>query len=312
MPGRKWTTEEIEYITVKLETSKNYAGIARAVQADFPNINRTFDAIRHKAESLDKNKSTANVRRLFFDIETSYMTARVWRTGRQYIGPDQLKDSTKIICISYKWQGEDKVHSLKWTRKQDDSKLIERFIKVLGQADEIVAHNGDRFDIKQLRTRAIQENLLMFPTYRTFDTLKKLRKYLALPSNKLDYVGKFFGVGRKMDHDGFPLWIDVVEGNSQKRLDEMVKYCERDVILLEDVFYVLAPYVDHNTNFSVLSGGPKWGCPHCASLKVKMHRTDTTAMGYIRRFMKCECNKQYKVSNLTYISFLTTQRNVWN
>ena len=53
-------------------------------------------------------------------------------------------------------------------RRPWNKKLIKEFIKILGEADEIVAHNGDRFDIKEIRTRAIQTTNLMFPHYRTF------------------------------------------------------------------------------------------------------------------------------------------------
>lgn len=186
--------------------------------------------------------------------------------------------------------------------------MIKEFIKVLGKADEIVGHNGDRFDIKELRTRAIIERILMFPKYRTLDTLKKARQYFNFNSNKLDYLGQVLQVGRKLDHEGFKLWEDIVERKDAKQLNKMVEYCKQDVILLEDVFHVIAPYIDHNTNHSVLGGGKKWGCPECGSLNVSLCHTDTTAMGYIKRHMKCKCKKQFHVSNKTYLQFLRNEK----
>jgi len=305
----KYSKEETEFIKVKLESNDNYAHISRQFIATF-GTDRAFQAVRIKVADMSKDiefkgeSKRKPIKRLFFDIETSYMTARVWRTGKQWVDANNLIDTTKIICIAYKWQEDNKVKTLVWSKKQDDSALIKKFIKVLGEADEIVAHNGDRFDIKQLRTRAIKENLLMFPQYRTLDTLKKARKYFSFPSNRLDYIGKFLEVGRKLDHEGFQMWIDVIEGKSQEKLNQMVEYCQQDVILLEDVFHVLSPYVDHNTNFAVHTGGKKWMCPHCGGGEVQMHHTDTTAMGYIKRHMKCKCKKQYHISNKTYIQFL--------
>ena len=65
------------------------------------------------------------------------------------------------------------MHRLVWDKNQDDTKLVKEFIQVIKQADEIVAHNGDKFDMKELRTRALLTENLMFPVYRTLDTLKK-------------------------------------------------------------------------------------------------------------------------------------------
>jgi DNA polymerase elongation subunit (family B) len=45
--------------------------------------------------------------------------------------------------------------SLTWDKKQSDKAMIKAFLKVMAQADEIVAHNGDKFDLKWLRTRAL-------------------------------------------------------------------------------------------------------------------------------------------------------------
>ena len=85
------------------------------------------------------------------------------------------------------------------------------------------------------------------------------------------------------------MWKEIVEGDketSEKALKEMIEYCERDVILLEDVYYILSPFITHNNNFAVLKGGEKWDCPECASENVEMHKTYTTAMGIVRRLMK--------------------------
>jgi len=304
-----------KYVELRMETITSDNAIARECILKF-NLNKNFDAVRVKVNGIRRDLNIkANLKpfkRLFFDIETSYIKANVWRQGKQYIRPEQIVTEKKIICISYKWQGDEKVHSLKWDSRHNDKKLVKDFIKVLGQADEIIAHNGDRFDIKELRTRAILNGVLMFPKYRTLDTLKKARKYFNFTSNKLDLLGNYFNVGRKLDHEGFKLWEKTVEGTKAEQkeyLSKMVSYCEQDVILLEDVFSVLTPYIDHNTNLAVLKGGKKWHCPECASKEVKLSHTDTTPMGYIKRFMSCKCKKTYHISNRSYTDFLLRNLN---
>jgi hypothetical protein len=145
----------------------------------------------------------------------------------------------------------------------------------------------------------------MFPIYRTLDTLKKSRQYFRFASNKLDYLGKVLNVGRKLDHEGMKLWIDICEHKNKASLKKMIDYCIQDVAVLEDVYIALSPYIYHNTNMAVLKGGEKWHCPECASQNVQLSHTDATAMGYIKRHMKCNsCRKFYKISNRTYIRML--------
>ena len=145
----------------------------------------------------------------------------------------------------------------------------------------------------------------MFPKYRTLDTLKKARQFFSFPSNKLDYIGEFLGVGRKIDTEK-GLWNKVIQEKDKKALRRMVDYCKQDVILLEDIFFALDPYITNNTNFAVLKGKDKWACPECSSENVKFSHQDTTPYGYIKRHMKCkDCRKFYIVSNRTYLRWIT-------
>ena len=118
----------------------------------------------------------AEIRRLFFDIETAPMIVYSWRVGWKLTIPtDNIIEDWRVICISYKWEGEDKVHTLDWGKEMCDKKLLEEFIKIANQSDEMVAHNGDRFDIKKIRTRCIYHRIPMFPDYKSLDTLKKAK-----------------------------------------------------------------------------------------------------------------------------------------
>jgi len=96
-------------------------------------------------------------KRLFFDIETSFNIGIFWRSGYNLtIQPDDIIKERAIICVSWKWEGKDEVHNLTWDKNQCDKKLLKDFVKILNQADEIVAHNGDRFDIKKVSLILIQ------------------------------------------------------------------------------------------------------------------------------------------------------------
>lgn len=251
----------------------------------------------------------AKRKRLFYDIETSFCEGHFWRAGyNQNILPHQIIKYAQIISVSWKWEDEEQVHHLDWgLNKQCDKKLVKKFIKVLDRADEIVAHNGDRFDIKWIRTRAVYHSLEMRDTYNSIDTLKLCKKYLTLPSNKLSEVAKYFKVQQKRDAGGINTWINIVFNKDKEALEHMHYYCDGDVETLEQVFKRLQPYVRNKTNHAVLNGTDKYNCPECGSINVGISKTYTTAAGTIQHFMKCrdsKCKQHFKINNKTYMDLL--------
>jgi hypothetical protein len=303
-----YTNEIKEYLKVRYESQKNITHLAAEIKGKF-GIESNVETIRRNISSIlqkqNLTKKKQDTKRLYFDIETSYYLVPTFQFWKVNINPDNIIREKKIICIAYKWEYEDSVHVLVWDNKQDDTKLIKEFIQIIKQADEIVAHNGDKFDMKELRTRAILTDNLMFPVYRTLDTLKKAKQYFRFPSNKLDYLGKVLNGEGKLKTEGMQMWIDICEHKDKEALSKMVEYCKRDVIVLEDVYKAISPYIYHNTNFAVLKGEDRWQCPECASDNVKLSHTDATAMGIIRRHMKCnDCRKFFKLSNRSYLFML--------
>lgn len=256
-----------------------------------------------KANTLVKEKPT-QIDRLFFDIETSPNIVYSWRAGYNItITPQSIIEERKIICICWKWEHEDKVHSVTWDKNQCDKKALEKFIKVANQADELVAHNGDRFDVKWLRTRCLLHRIPMAFKYQTIDTLKKAKSHFYFNSNKLDYIARFLDVGSKMETGGFDLWVNCMKGDKEA-LKTMVKYCEQDVRVLEDVYVTMQSYIKHNLHHGVINGGDKIDCPNCASTNVRYDRTNVTAAGTVKRMMACNtCQTKYEVSNRIYLDY---------
>jgi hypothetical protein len=251
-------------------------------------------------------------KRLFYDIETSYTKGIFWSPGPgQTILPQQILEYPKIICISYKWEGEKTVYNLDWNlTKQCDKLLLQKFVKIIDQADEIVGHNGDNFDLKWIRTRAVFHNIEMKNFYNSIDTLKLCRSYLNLPSNKLGEVAKYYSLSAKGDPGGLQTWIDIVEKKDRKALKRMIDYCNQDVVVLEKVFNKLKPYVKHNSNYATLEGKEKHNCPECGNSDIRLTKTYTTAAGTIKRQLRCKdpkCGICYTVTDATYTLYLENQ-----
>lgn len=244
------------------------------------------------------------IRRLFWDLETSPNIGLFWRAGyKQNISYENIIQERAIICLCYKWEGSKKVHSLEWDRG-DDRKLCEDFAPIIEEADEMVAHNGDKFDIKWYNTRHLVHGLPPIPIAKTVDTLVIARRRFYFNSNRLDYIAKFLGLKGK-DRSEFDMWREILLRNCPKTMKRMVDYCKRDVVLLEKVYQRLSAYHREKTHVGVLAGGEKWSCPHCASENVKVHKTRHTAAGTIQKQMQCnDCHRYYTISETSHRKYL--------
>lgn len=195
-----------------------------------------LDIYNQVIEEKEKNR-----KKLFFDIETSPNIVLSWRVGHKInLDYDNILQERSIICVSYKWENDPNVYSITWN-EGDDKELLSEFSKVIDSADEIVTQNGDKFDVKWLRTRCIYHNIPISPKFNSIDTLKLAKTGFLFNSNKLDYMGSYLGVGNKIETT-YGLWKDILLKNDKKALKTIVEYCEEDVRLLERVYNRLKPY----------------------------------------------------------------------
>jgi DNA polymerase elongation subunit (family B) len=231
-------------------------------------------------------------RRLYFDIEVSANVGLFWQSGfKLQIGTENIIKERAIICICYKWEDDKDVYYLQWDKNQCDKKLLQEFISVANEADELVGHNGDKFDLSWIRTRCLLHKIDMFPTYNTIDTLKIARSKFRFNSNRLDYIGKFLGLGQK-NHTNFDLWKDIMLKNCTKSMKIMIDYCIQDVVLLEKVHKALNNHIPAKTHYGVIFGGDRGSCPECGSDEVIKNNRRVMASGLVKIQMKCKnCGK---------------------
>lgn len=245
-----------------------------------------------------KNKNSLKRKRLYFDLESSPNIGFFWKSGYKLnIGTENIIKERAIICICYKWEGEKQVHSLQWDSKQCDRTMLQKFIKVANEAAELVAHNGDRYDLTWIRTRCLYHGIDMFPNYTTIDTLKISRSKFNFNSNKLDYIARFLGVGQKIKTE-FSMWRDIVLDNNKVAMAKMVKYCKMDVIVLEKVFNALNAHILPKTHFGMehkkLTDG-RGNCPECASNDIIVRGHKYLSSGIKRIQYQCKnCHKYHQ------------------
>ena len=236
---------------------------------------------------MKKPELVTKRRRLFFDIETSPNVGLFWQAGyKQRIDYSNIIKERAIICICYKWEGEKEVYSLQWDKKQCDKKMLTEFVQIANQADELVGHNGDKFDLPWVRGRCVHHRIEMFPTYNTIDTLKISRNKFRFNSNRLDYIASYLGIGRKIKTD-FNLWKDIVLGHSETAMDKMVKYCKGDVKLLEHVYNRIKGHTEPKLHYGVIFGSDRGDCPECGSDDLTKVKGRTTKTGLKKIQVKC-------------------------
>ncbi len=245
-----------------------------------------------RARKEPKGKEVT-ARILLLDIETAPGLGYAWSKYDTNI--IEYEREWFILCYGYKWLGEASVtvkalpdfKSYKKT-PQDDTELMKSLWSLLDEADIIVAHNGDSFDVKRVNARFLVHGLKPPSTYKTVDTLKLLRKHFKFDSNKLNDIGKSLGIGTKKSHTGFALWKGCMSGDLAA-WEVMKEYNAQDIVLLEDTYLRLRPWATNHPDVSLYGDGhsrDKHACPSCGSNHV--HRRGT-AVARTRRYQRLNC-----------------------
>lgn len=197
---------------------------------------------------------------LLLDLETSYILAHTFSLYPDAISHNNIVEDWRIHCAAWKWAGEDRVYTAV-ERNRNDESVIKKLAPFIKKADYLIIHNGIKFDMKKLNTRIIYHGLPPIPEVPVVDTLREARTCAAFTSNRLDYIGQYLDVGRKL-HNSPGLWTKTWKGD-KKALAEMSEYNIQDVLLLEDVYNELRPYMKKHPNVALIDGVD--GCPRCKS-----------------------------------------------
>lgn len=235
---------------------------------------------------------------LLVDIETSPNLAYVWEKYEQDVL--SFEKERELISFAYKWLGKSvKVHCLGDCNAKT---LTGKLHTLFNKADVIITHNGDKFDIKMANSFFVHHNLLPPSPYKTIDTLKIARSKFRFNSNKLNDLGQYLNVGRKIETGGFKLWLECLRGN-KRAWKKMKRYNKRDVDLLEKVYLRLRPWATNTPDINP-SGII---CPTCGSAKVQKRGFNINKVFRSQRFQCMTCghwsssNKRVKHNYFEYL-----------
>jgi len=207
---------------------------------------------------------------LLIDIETTPLQVHCWGTWKQRIGHEQVINDWFMLSYSAKWLFDSKMYGSVLTPREalnkDDSRIAKELWKLFDQADVLIGHNILRFDLPKAQTRFLINKLAPPSPFRVIDTLKVAQQNFRFASNKLDYIGQLLLNDKKL-HTEYQLWLRCLDGDAPS-LEEMLIYNKKDVLLLEEAYVFLRPYIKNHPNMAIYQESIEPSCPTCGSVDI--------------------------------------------
>jgi DNA polymerase elongation subunit (family B) len=234
---------------------------------------------------------------LVLDVETSPLSAYVWRLTQDYIQPSNINnDSGNYFMLSWsaKWLFSDEVLNDVLTPEEalseDDYRISKTMWELVNEADIVVTHNGRKFDHKFLNMRWLVNGIKPPTHYKTIDTYLIAKQSFLLPSYKLDYIAKdVLGIDGKFEHEGMGMWKKCMMGNAEA-LERMSLYNDQDVRILEDVYLIFRPWIKNHPNIGLFAYADEPVCHVCGSTDLEEEGEYRTSVSIFKthRCKHCE------------------------
>jgi hypothetical protein len=229
---------------------------------------------------------------LIFDIETAPMEVYVWHLFKNMVTPNMVIKDRSMLTWSAKWLFDNKIMGQRVSTTEafnrTDESILSGLWTLLNEADIVVAHNGNAFDIKVANARFAVNGLLPTMPFKSVDTLLYSRKVFNFPSHKLDCLNGYFGLDLKMDHEGMDLWKKCVSGN-EAALNTMLQYNKRDVAILEELYLKLRPWLKGHPNVGLYIDTEETICSNCGNEELTWGGYYFTPAGRYKSFRCDKC-----------------------
>jgi len=226
--------------------------------------------VRYVKGKLKKVLNDTNINILFVDVETSPMEVFVWGLYKQQIPATNVIKDWALLSWSAKWMGVDGVMSeavtLEEAKYRSDASIMNTLWELIDRADVLVAHNANRFDVRKINARFIENGYTPPSSFSVIDTLKVAQRHFAFSSHKLNYLCGRLDIDTKMS-TSFSLWKKCINGDATA-LAYMREYNEKDVVILEELYFALRPWIKSHVNLSLFAEGDKARCANCGSEKL--------------------------------------------
>lgn len=229
---------------------------------------------------------------LVIDTETSPNLVFTWGHWKQNISPKQVVRTWDFLSYAAKWLGTDEV-LYNENRTGNDQQIVSDMCNLLAEADYAIAHNGDRFDFKKIRARALVHGFNPPAPVKTIDTLSIARREFGFAANSLEYLSMVLNCklkkGGHKKFPGFDLWVECMKGN-EEAWAEMREYNILDILVLEELYLKLRPWDTKHPNVAIQQDVvEKPTCPKCGGTHMQYRGYAYTNVGKYHRLQCQDC-----------------------
>jgi len=238
-------------------------------------------------------KKESGPRTLLLDIETSPNVVYSWGVYQE--NALSVQSHWYLLSFAAKWRGEKKIIYRDLSNYPgykggdgNERRLLSDVHELLDRADIVVAHNGADFDVRRLNARFIAKGFAPPTPYVTVDTKRDLARVASFSSNRLNWLSKQLGIGQKtMEHQDIALWLGCMAGD-KKSWAKMKAYNMNDVVLLEELYKILAPWI-RQPNANLWFVGVVCPNPACGSRNLVRRGLARSKTRTYQRFQCKEC-----------------------
>lgn len=223
---------------------------------------------------------------LLLDIETAPHKGYFFGTHNQNIPIAMIEEPTYTLSWCAKWLGEEKVYF----QKVGSKGFIENIHRMVDKADGVVHYNGKSFDMKHLNREFLLAGMPPPSPYNNIDLLGTIRTNFKFASNKLAWTSLAMGYEGKVNHRGIQLWFDCMD-NKASAWREMKEYNVQDVLLLEEMFEDLKPWITSLPNYAMWTDNSDPTCRNCGSTNLHSRGLQRTMARIYQRYQCQDCFK---------------------
>ena len=267
-----------------LTTIANLYGVSRPALAA---------RLKKKSKAIVNTPATQTLKILTLDIENAPMLSYHWQLWDQSIHqPMRIENNRSyMMSVAAKWLHSDEVFYFE-TRNEDDSAITAAIIKLVDEADIVVGHNAQKFDMKKINAYAILNGIEPPSPYRVVDTMLIAKKHFAFERNTLDYLSHVLCTSQKSSHkkfNGFELWSECIKGN-EEAWEEMKHYNIQDVKVTEELYLILRPWAKGHPSVVTTSDSTVHRCTSCGSKDIHEDGYSVTNVSKFKRYKCNNCN----------------------
>lgn len=226
---------------------------------------------------------------LTLDIETFPILAWTFSTKNAFIGPANIVLPGKMVSWAAKWRHEDDVVFMSEhhnTRRQ----MVKGIHRLLNEADIVVHYNGKRFDIPHINREIDLLHLGSPAPYKQVDLFEVAKRVFKFSTGNLDQVVTELGLGKKVEHEGFALWLKCIAGDDEA-WDRFRAYNIHDVVLTERLYDHWLGWIPNHPNVGLYVDEARPICPNCQGTRIQRRGTALAIGRVYQRFQCRDCGK---------------------